>query len=97
MSTLAIAERVRDGAIATRRKLYNGCFHDMGLQTGIAARLVHPEKQKRALADEVCTTLVQNSVLRLPAPRDTLIPELVLSLRRRPEITLYVRRTGRVS
>ena len=45
MSTLAIAERVRDGAIATRRKLYADCYADMGLQTGVAAQLVHPEKR----------------------------------------------------
>src|SRR3954452_15516899 len=45
-NTLAIAERVRDGALATRRNLYNGCFADMGLQTGIAAQIVHPEKEK---------------------------------------------------
>lgn len=74
MSTLAIAERVRDEAIATRRKLYAGCYADMGLQTGAAARLVHPEKEKRALAGDVCKAVVENSVLRLPAPKNTLVP-----------------------
>ncbi len=66
MSMFAIAQRVADGAVTTRRKLYADCYADMGVQTGIAARLVHPDKEKRAFAGDVCRTLVANSTLRLP-------------------------------